>query len=291
MLRIEPFHAQHLIELTRVVEDLGHHLEIDWVSWQEYLSQIGNRAGNAWVLERAHRAIGVACVDKTPGIVGAYDLNGFIARAEQRRGLGTTLLTHAIGEIRDMEARQLFHVTESINSKAFHFLISQDFYVEHTERIMALDLPATYEMAGLPEEYTVETCGKQKAITSFIRLYDLCFYGHPWYQPYDSDEVAGTLQNPADILFLLHHEDPIGFCWTRQKQPGVGEIEPIGILPHFQNRGLGEFLLKTGLNRLYASGIRHVEIGAWEDNQAATNLYRKIGFQDSVARTYLALDL
>jgi mycothiol synthase len=279
-------------DLVMIVDALQGDFQLDRLTWKKYLSGTGWKKGNAWVLDLARRPIGYARVDETPGLEGAFDLHGFVALAEQRNGHGTILLDFIIDALRARGAKRLHHATVSRKSAAYLFLMAKAFYIEHTERFMELHQTSPYlpnnEFSG---KYLVKTYGKREAIYHFLRLYDDCFFGHPWYQPYDLTEAANELLSPADLLFLHRLQEPIGFCWIHHNQPEEGEIEPIGILPQYQGCGLGAFLLKSGLNRLHTMGVYRVKIGAWEANRAAINLYRKIGFQDTMTRTYLALEL
>lgn len=291
-LRIRPYSMEKQKDLLMVVDALQRDFQLDRLTWKEYLSETGLKEENAWVLDLEHKPIGYARVNEIPGLEGALDLDGFVAPAEQRKGHGTILLNFIIDALKARGAMRLHHATGSRQSAAFMFLTARAFTVEHTERSMELHQTGPHLTDDkLSGEYLVKKYGKREAISHFLRLYDDCFYGHPWYQPYDPTEVASELLNPADLLFLHRLQEPIGFCWTHHNQLGEGEIEPIGLLPQFQGRGLGAFLLKSGLNRLNAMGAYRIKIGAWEANQAAINLYRKIGFQNTMTKTYLALEL
>jgi ribosomal protein S18 acetylase RimI-like enzyme len=279
-------------DLDLIVDTFKRDIPPDWMMWEEYLFDSRWNEENAWVLDLADRAIGCARVDETPGMEGAFDLHGFIAVAEQRKGYGTILLNFITDLLKTRGARRLYHATVSQQSAANMFLTAREFHVEHIEIFMELLQTGLHQSdVELSSEYSVNRYRKHEAISHFLGLYDDCFYGLPWYQPYDLAEVASQLLNPADLLFLQKLEEPIGFCWIHYDRPGEGEIEPIGLLPQFQGRGLGAVLLKSGLNRLRAMGVYRVKIGAWEANQSAINLYRKIGFQNIMTKTYLSIDL
>lgn len=279
-------------DLLLIVDELHRDSRLDLQIWKENLSASGWKEEKAWVLDKGRRPIGYARVDEIPGLEGALELNGFVAPAEQRKGHGTILLRFVIEQLIARGAKRLHHATSSQQSAAYLFLTARAFYLEHVERFMELDQAGLHLIdSDLSAEYSVKPYKKHVSISQFLRLYDDCFEGHPWYQPYDLAEVAGVLQNPADLLFLYQLQEPIGFCWIHYDRLTGGVIEPFGILPQFQGRGLGAFLLKSGLNRLHAMGAYRVQIGAWDANQDAINLYTKIGFRDTGTQTHLALDL
>ena len=128
------------------------------------------------------------------------------------------------------------------------------------------------------------------AIQQFLRLYDAIFSPHRWYQPFTMSEMAQFLLDKADILFLMDGTHPIGFAWLRLSD-GVGEIEPIGVLPAYQGMGNGRFLLQTAVNQLYDRGATTVKIGVWRENETAVSLYQRIGFRHHDTITYYALDV
>ncbi len=103
-------------------------------------------------------------------------------------------------------------------------------------------------------------------------------------------EMDSLLSDKADILFLMHDNQPIGFAWI-QLEDGMGQIEPIGILPAYQGEGNGRFLLQTALNQLHKRGAAQVKIGVWRDNETAVSLYQSIGFRHRKTLIYYALDL
>jgi ribosomal protein S18 acetylase RimI-like enzyme len=291
-LRIRPYSMEDKEDLGLIADSFQWDFPPDRLMWKEFLFDTRWNEENAWVLDLADRPIGYARVDETPGLEGVFDLNGFIAAAGQRKGHGTILLNFITDVLKARGARRLHHATVSQQSAAYMFLTTRGFHVEHIEISMELQQTGPYlSDAELSSEYLVKTYRKQEAISHFLGLYDDCFDGLPWYQPYDLTEVASELLYPADLLFLHKLQEPIGFCWIHHNRPEEGEIEPIGLLPQFQGRGLGALLLKSGLNRLRALGVYRVKIGAWETNLAALNLYRKIGFQNIITKTYLAIDL
>jgi mycothiol synthase len=124
-----------------------------------------------------------------------------------------------------------------------------------------------------------------------MHLYDQSFGSHNWYQPYSAAEVAALLYRPQDLLFLYRENEPIGFAWAKMVEKGVGEIEPVGVLTHWQGRGYGRFLLQSAIHDLASRGADHIHIGTWAENAAALHLYRSLGFQPDHILTYLAYDL
>ena len=100
--------------------------------------------------------------------------------------------------------------------------------------------------------------------------------------------VASDLVDPADILFLLRENQPIGFLWLHWSKLGQAEIEPVGILPGYQGRGFGRGLLLSAIQMSAEQGASRVKIGFWRQNEVAGRLYHDLGFKYESSLTYLA---
>ncbi|HEX6383355.1 MAG TPA: GNAT family N-acetyltransferase [Anaerolineae bacterium] len=260
-------------------------------SFQQHTASLEQAGGNAWVVEAKGEVVGYAAVTPIPGLDGILGLEGFIAPAYRRQGLGSRLLLYVIQELEQSGAGQLSHYVTTVDAPAAHFLRHHGFFIEHEEWVMVL--PELTHLPPLlpPTGCHLQTFNRSQAIQYFCSLYDQSFSNHRWYQPYSHAEVAATLDGAADILFLVCAFRPVGFVWTRMAESGAGEIEPLGVAKPYQGRGYGRFLLLAGLHRLKERGAQKVALGAWRDNKAALHLYQSLGFQHAYTRTYLAYDL
>lgn len=95
---------------------------------------------------------------------------------------------------------------------------------------------------------------------------------HPAYQP-NLDLVA---ENEKGQL--------VGFCIGWMGEIGgikTGQIEPLGVLPDFQDRGLGRALLLENLRRMRKCGAINILIDAESYNPSSQHLYESVGFRDS----------
>lgn len=250
----------------------------------------------AWVMEREGEVVGYAVVAAAPGLPGVADLAGFIAPGWQRRGWGRELLRFVCRQARRRGFGQLSCALPALDTSAALFLNRCGFYLEHEERRLALHDLSGLPPARLPPSFTVSALPLPTAVRQFRLLYDACFGPHPWYQPYqDNAEVLAEMEHThsdlTDLLFLEHEGQPVGFAWVRRMPAAAGEIEPIGILPSFQGRGLGRNLLLYALRRLYEQGSQTAQIAAWSQNLPALHLYESVGFQPGASLFYLAHDL
>jgi GNAT superfamily N-acetyltransferase len=184
------------------------------------------------------------------------------------------------------------HAVDSLNSAAACFLLNRGFFIEHEEvklRYEDLDdmipdlLPPGFETMTLPMPGTA---------TTFRHLYDLSFGDTPWHQPYLSDEeVLQELEDADDLHYLTHNHRPVGFAWLRWPSLKEAEVEPLGIIPDYQQRGLGRLFLEQVMDQAERQGAESVQISAWKQNEAALALYRRIGFHLYATTTYLGYQI
>lgn len=261
------------------------------VSFQQHVASLQQAGGRVWVVEENGEVVGYAAVAPLPGLEGIVELEGFVAPAHRRRGVGSRLLAHLIRELEHSRVRQLSHYVTALDVPATHFLRRHGFTVEHEEWVMALPDLRQLPPLLLPADCRLQTFNRAEAIRHFRALYDQSFSTYRWYQPYSHAEVAATLGDASDILFLTYGGRPMGFVWLHLTEADAGEIEPIGVIRPYQGQGYGRLLLLAGLHRLAQRGAKRVAIGLWSENQVALHLYQSLGFQHRYTRTYLAYNL
>ncbi len=117
---------------------------------------------------------------------------------------------------------------------------------------------------------------------AWLQVNNAAFAWHPEQGGWTMDELCQREAEPwfDPAGFLLHERDGelAGFCWTKvHEEPPVGEIYVIAVHPDHTGLGLGRALTVAGLAHLSEStdtGMLYVDA----DNEAAVQLYRKLGF-------------
>lgn len=246
--------------------------------------------GLAWVVAEPQLS-GYAMITPVPGLKGVGDLTGCIAPERQRNGLGSRLLHFVLEGLQATDFRQIAHFVTDLDSPAARFLRHHDFYVEHEEWLMEMD--DLDNLVGLPGSgpLRLQTFTPETAVSLFCRLYAESFSGLPWDQPFARSEVAETLLDSRNMLFLTLDGEPVGFAWIGLDAQCNGSIEPLGIVSTQQRKGFGRALLERAIRELAKRGAKRVEIGAWRNNEAAVHLYRSLGFRHCRTFTYLAADV
>ncbi|MBX3054833.1 MAG: GNAT family N-acetyltransferase [Anaerolineae bacterium] len=297
---IRPYEQVDAAALTAVHNTLFPHRPHTRQSWGAHVDGILRVDGRAWTLTVDNTPIAYAACLPVPGLPGLVELEGFVAPARQRQGYGTRLLTHIKTELAGTAVTQLSYPVPHLGTPAAHFLRKNDFFIEHEERMMELSMVnGQWSMVNghLPPFGKLRagsaTCYLQPfplptAIPLFCRLYAACFTGLPWNQPFTEAEVAATVQNSEDLLFLLEEDAPIGFVWLRPQANNTVQLEPIGIIPEKQGQGFGRTLLHLVLSQLAAQGSTAVTLGVWANNKPALHLYHSLGFRQTESVVYLA---
>lgn len=97
----------------------------------------------------------------------------------------------------------------------------------------------------------------------------------PWFDP-EGLLVAGDDQGTM-----------LGFHWTKQHSPELGEVYVVGIDPAAQGRGVGRLLTLAGLHHLAQGGTTETLLYVEADNTPAVGLYEGLGFSHAAADTHV----
>jgi len=112
------------------------------------------------------------------------------------------------------------------------------------------------------------------------------------YNPNTKEEIGCRTQlpncSPQNVLLMGEEEHPIGYCWTKINSGGkkhtrnlTGHIHMLGVDPDHRGKGIGKQVLLAGIAYLQGEGIRLISLTVDEENKAACELYRSLGFEIS----------
>jgi ribosomal protein S18 acetylase RimI-like enzyme len=126
----------------------------------------------------------------------------------------------------------------------------------------------------------------------------------PHLAPYVDDDTSWAarrrlyerlLAKPGTVLLLARASGrPVGYglahvtdvagtwiddTWVTAAQ--VGEIESVGVLPEFRNRGIGTALMDRLEAEMRADGVHDLMLGVLAGNDAAIRLYERRGYRQT----------
>ncbi len=129
-------------------------------------------------------------------------------------------------------------------------------------------------------------------LDTWLRFMLATFEGHPttmtWTLPVIEHIHAAPDFDPSAILrvFTAETAEPVAFALIRvdEHEPGVrtGEIGLVGVLPAWRGRGLGRELVRWGVGELRRRGAGKIELSVEAENERATTLYRRHGFEPTI---------
>ncbi|WP_028644629.1 mycothiol synthase [Nocardioides sp. URHA0020] len=124
-----------------------------------------------------------------------------------------------------------------------------------------------------------------------LRVNAAAFAHHPEQGAMDAAELAERMAepwyDPAGLLLAIEGDRLLGFHWTKQHSPDLGEVYVVGIDPSAQGRGLGKLLTLAGLHHLAALGVAEVLLYVESDNAPAVAVYSGLGFTHADADTHV----
>ena len=289
--RYRPFRmpavANSLAELVGQLKGLEH------VVIDGFVAQLEASGGGLWLLWQPQngKAVAFAAVDALPGLPDLYELSGGVAPAWRGKGLGRQLGDQLRVELPALGITHLEALVPDEGGK--QFLRALGFTAGHEELMLRRPLHEASAPVAPAQSLFLITFERAWAISTFRHLHERSFAGLRWHQPYASDAaVEEWLDEAADILFLTEWKRPIGFVWLQQiADPSVVQLEPVGILPEYQGRGWGRYLLESALLEAHKRGFKEAEIGVWRDNAIALKLYTGLGFRPVSQRQFLVLAL
>jgi len=120
---------------------------------------------------------------------------------------------------------------------------------------------------------------------AWIEVNNQAFSDHPEQGAWDRQSLQTRLSehwfDPSGFLLLLDGDKIAASCWTKiHELPEVrtGEIYVIFVSPGYQGRGLGNQILRYGLESIHHRGVHRASLFVEDSNIPAIKMYEKMGF-------------
>jgi len=202
----------------------------------------------------------------------------------RRRGWGTALLRHVLGESAPHPVRVWAH-GDHPGAAALARSLGLDRVRElwQMRRDLTVPLPDVELPAGVHVRAFVVGVDEPEWLAMNARA----FADHPEQGGIDATDLARRTAAEwfdADGFFLAERDNrPVGFHWTKVhpadgSRPPVGEVYVVGVDPLAQGGGLGRVLTLIGLHHLRDLGLGEVMLYVEGDNLPARRIYERLGF-------------
>ena len=247
-------------------------------------------------LEHTHLVLSDAAEPVGLAAVAGDDAEMFIHPDYRGRGWGNELLNavRAIKPAANVWAHGNLPAAQAVAQKNHMEKVRQLLVMEVAGKDLAKhstlgDAPYT------PANFTdsVERWGTDLVEQEWVRANNEAFSWHPEQGGWDIERLHRGMEaewfDPADVLFYWDTKKdddgaaPVlaGFHWTKwhkEETDEFGEVYVIGISKAYRGQGLGNPLLRYGLNRMVEKGADRVILYVEADNKPAVKLYERLGF-------------
>ena len=257
-----------------------------------HLRHGGDKADSHLVVQKDNQVIGYAHLDKTDQVAGP-SIELVIHPEHRGSGIGSELLKSAI-EVCGNKIRLWSH-GDLPGARAL--AQSNNFIKVRTVIQMSKDLT---EVSPINSDYQVRSFLPDLDNKAWLTLNNLAFANHPEQGNWsEADLLIRLNENWFDekgFFVAQDKEELIGFCWTKihgghshshssgddhHDHAPIGEIYVTAVSHEYVGKGVGKALTITGLNYLKYQGLNSAMLYVDEDNKAAFNLYKSLGFVES----------
>jgi len=257
-----------------------------------HLRHGGDKADSHLVVQKENQVIGYAHLDKTDQVAGP-SVELVIHPEHRGSGIGSELLKAAI-EVCGNKIRLWSH-GDLPGARAL--AQSNNFIKVRTVIQMSKELN---EVSPINCDYEIRSFLPDLDNKAWLALNSLAFANHPEQGNWSEADLLIRLNedwfDEKGFFVAQDKEELIGFCWTKihgghshthvsgddhHDHAPIGEVYVTAVSDKYVGKGIGKALTITGLNYLKYQGLNSAMLYVDEDNKAAFNLYKSLGFVES----------
>nr|VDG64026.1 Mycothiol acetyltransferase [Streptococcus thermophilus] len=131
----------------------------------------------------------------------------------------------------------------------------------------------------------VERWGREDVDKQWLCVNNDAFSWHPEQGGWDLHRLHEGVDtdwfDPNGVRFLWDvsgEPELAGFHWTKRHSRTLGEVYVVGLASNYRGKGLGEALMRAGLEHLVGGGAERVILYVESDNTPAVKRYEDMGF-------------
>jgi mycothiol synthase len=226
--------------------------------------------------------------DRAFALVVGPDLSLVVHPEARRKGQGRALLEEVLAEVDRADLRAWSHAD---HPGAARLAATHGFDRVRELWVMRRSSAVPLGDVVVPDGVTVRGY-RDGDREQLLRVNAAAFADHPEQGAMDAANLAARMAEPwfdPDGLLVAEDRDGsiLGFHWTKQHSPDLGEVYVVAIAPEAQGRGLGGVLTLAGLHHLAGRGVAEVLLYVESDNRPAISVYRRLGFGHEARDTHV----
>ena len=277
-------------EVTAVTDLVRSATSVDGVSplsehvWL-HLRHGGDDHDHHFLVRDARRAVvGYAHLDTTDAVAGS-SAELVISPDSRRQGLGRMLVERLITASPDGRLRLWSH---SEGDAASALATSMGFdtlrVLWQMRRSLRSPLPETPATPGVEIRPFRPGIDDEAWLDLNARAFATLPDQGSWTHADLAARMAEPWFDPSGFLLAWSGDALVGFHWTKvhgedhHRHAPIGEVYVLGVDPQWQGHGLGQALTLAGLLHLRERGLDQVMLYVDNTNQAAIDLYTRLGF-------------
>lgn len=217
------------------------------------------------------------------------DLTVAVHPAWRRRGLGCTLLEHALDRARTLGVTAVRIYANEQHLAASAFLQRHGFAAVAAYTEMRFPAESTLDNPVFPTGYQVRSYDELQDISLLAYTMTAAYRGLWGHHVVGADDLAHWLPSMRlDGIFLSFDKDgdAVGICRGETREPPdkeggdkpIGYVDAPGVVPARRSEALYVPLLLTAMHWLRAQGIDAIRLESWGDDEATLRQYHELGF-------------
>jgi ribosomal protein S18 acetylase RimI-like enzyme len=149
-----------------------------------------------------------------------------------------------------------------------------------------LSMPLTVQLPSpvVPQGFQIRPLAGRAEVEAYVSLHQTAFDTRNMSVEWRSHVLAHSAYQPLLDLVAENNEGKlVAFCvgWAVDvKGVKTGQIEPLGVLPEEQGKGIGRAILLSALHRMQTLGCETARVDAQSMNAASNRLYESVGFTE-----------
>jgi mycothiol synthase len=201
----------------------------------------------------------------------------------RRHGVGKQLLEKIISDFPGQKIRLWAH---GLNTGAAALASSCGFRQVRTLWQMRRSLMTPISKPEFPAELAITKFDFDSHLEGWLEANKTAFANHPeqgsWSESSLKLRINEEWFRSEDFHVVIKGKEIVAYVWTKvdptNRAAKLGEIYIVGVVPEWQNRGLGKALTLSALNQLRNENLSSALLYVDESNQAAIKLYENLGF-------------